>query len=165
MKPLNLTTATLADIEQAREDSRRMVSRRALVSGVAVLVPLPGTDMVADVGLLLKLIPKVNERFGLSESQLNELNPEMKIVVLNLVKRIGSGVIGKLVTKEVVLALLTKVGVQVGAKGIVKFVPLLGQATAAALSIGAMRYVGNAHVEECYQVARRFLESKTVIHE
>jgi uncharacterized protein (DUF697 family) len=157
---LNLAAATVEDIEQARADCRRMVSRRAYISGVAVLVPLPGTDMLADVGMLKKLIPKVNERFGLSEAQLNELNPEMKIVVLDLAKRLGGRLIGRLVTREVITTLLTKAGVKVGVKGIAKFVPLIGQAAAASLSIAVMRYVGNAHVDECYNVTRRFIEKR-----
>lgn len=150
---IDLATATVEDIEQARKDCRRMVSRRALVSGVAVLVPLPGTDILADVSMLMQLLPKINERFGLSAEQVEELSPELKIMLFDLARRMGSNLAGKVVTTSLVSSLVLKMGTRLGVKSVAKFVPVLGQATAAAISISMMRYVGNSHVDACYRLA------------
>ncbi|MDK9718009.1 MAG: hypothetical protein OEL57_08885 [Trichlorobacter sp.] len=150
---LNLAVATLYEIEQARNDCRTMVTRRALVSGAAVLVPLPGGDLLADVGMLMQLLPRINVRFGLSPEQVEELSPKLKIMAFDLTKRLGSRLIGKAVTTSLVTSLVTKMGARVGVKSVARFVPLVGQAAAAAISISMMRYIGNQHVEACYQLA------------
>lgn len=150
---LDLTIATLDEIELARHDCRTMVTRRALVSGAAVLVPLPGGDLVADVGMLMQLLPRINARFGLSPEQVEELSPELKIMAFDLAKRLGSKLIGKAVTTSLVTALISKMGARMGIKSVARFVPLVGQAAAAAISISAMRYIGNQHAEACYQLA------------
>jgi len=36
-------------------------------------------------------------------------------------------------------------------------VPILGQALAASISFGAMKLLGNAHVDDCYAVAKKAL--------
>ena len=157
---LDLTVATLNEIEQTRNDCRRMVTRRALVSGAAVLVPLPGTDLVADVGMLMQLLPRINASFGLSIEQVEELTPELKIMVFDLAKRFGTKLIGKAITTSLVTSLISRMGLRIGVKGIAKFVPFVGQAAAAAISISVMRYVGNSHVEACYKLARHLVAQR-----
>jgi hypothetical protein len=50
-------------------------------------------------------------------------------------------------------------GMRYSAKLGAKYVPLLGTATAGILSFSAMKYLGNAHVNDCYQVARKMIET------
>lgn len=40
-------------------------------------------------------------------------------------------------------------------KQVTKYVPFVGQAVSAGISFGAMKYLGNAHIEECYAVCKR----------
>jgi hypothetical protein len=44
------------------------------------------------------------------------------------------------------------------AKQVLKYVPLAGQAAAAALSVAAMMYLGNSHVDACVEIARGAIE-------
>ncbi len=150
---LDLANATQEEIAQARTECRTMVTRRALVSGAAVLVPLPGTDLVADVGMLMQLLPRINTRFGLSPEQVEALSPELKIMAFDLAKRAGAKLVGKAITTNLVASLLGKVGLRLGIKSAARFVPLVGQAAAAAISVSVMRYIGNQHVDACYQLA------------
>ena len=62
---------TLAELDQARQRCQKLVSRRALVSAAAAVVPIPGVDVSTDVAILLQLIPAINEEFGLSPSKIN----------------------------------------------------------------------------------------------
>ena len=60
---------------------RRLVSQRALLAAGVATVPIPGLDWVTDVGILIKLLPRINEAFGLSPEQVERLSPERRLVV------------------------------------------------------------------------------------
>lgn len=150
---------TLAELEAIRQECRAMVLRSAGLSGVAAAVPIPAADIGVDVTLLLRLMPAISRRFGLSAEQVAELDARTKELVFVGVTSVGSQVVGKVVTAELIVTLLKRVGVRVTAKTAAKWVPVVGQAAAATISFGAMRLVGNRHVEDCYWVARRVLES------
>ena len=63
-----------------------------------------------------------------------------------------------MITRPLVLAALKKVSARMAAKQVLKYIPFAGQAAAAALSIAAMMYIGNSHIDECYEIARRTLD-------
>ncbi|WFR64022.1 hypothetical protein P9222_07380 [Paenibacillus amylolyticus] len=84
-------------------------------------------------------------------------------MIYGFVMSIGSKVIGRMVTKELVVQVLQRVGVRVATKSVAKFVPFAGQGLAAALSFTAMRYVGNKHVDDCYEVVKRMIEQRELI--
>ena len=65
---------------------------------------------------------------------------------------------GKVITKEILTLLLKKVGMRITVKQVAKFVPFVGQAVSAGISFGAMKYLGNSHIDECYDVCRKFME-------
>src|SRR5690606_1583065 len=83
-----------------------------------------------------------------------------KELILVSVTSVGSQAIGKVVTAELVKNLLKRIGVRITLKSAAKWVPFIGQAAAATISFGAMRLVGNRHVEDCYRVALRVLEER-----
>ncbi len=149
---------TLEELESVRKNCRKLVTRRAAISGAASVVPIPGVDIAADVSLLANLLPEINERFGLSPAQMEEYNPQMKMLVANGILQIGSRAAGKWITKELVIQLLKKVGVRITAKQAAKYLPLIGQATAAALGFGAMKIVGNQMVDDCYRIVKNTIE-------
>jgi len=53
-------------------------------------VPIPGIDWVTDVGILVRLLPKINESFGLSPEQVERLSPERRLVVYKALSAGGS---------------------------------------------------------------------------
>nr|WP_186811740.1 hypothetical protein [Paenibacillus xylanexedens] len=152
--------ATMEQLEQVRKECRTMVRKRATASAGSTLVPLPGTDVIADVGMLMQLLPAINNKFGLSQKQLDGMDPETKSMIYGFVMSIGSKIIGRMVTKELVVQVLKRVGVRVATKSVAKFVPFAGQGLAAALSFTAMRYVGNKHIDDCYEVVKRMIEQR-----
>lgn len=148
----------LEELERVRRECHGMVTARAGISGGAAVVPLPGLDVATDVGLLMALLPEVNRRFGLSPEQIDRYDLHTKSFLSRAVIKTGAKTVGKLLTKELVVQLLKRVGIRVATKQVVKYIPFLGQAAAAALSFGAMKLVGDKHVADCYEVARRVLE-------
>jgi hypothetical protein len=118
------------------------------------VLPLPGLDVGTDIAILLRMIPAINRHFGLSKEQIEQLDPETKRIVLVMVSSLGSELIGRVLKKEAVLKLLQKVGVRATAGTVSKIVPFIGSALAASLSFAAMKMLGDAHIEDCYRLAR-----------
>ncbi|KZE31780.1 hypothetical protein [Crenobacter luteus] len=148
----------LPDLDALRAECRAMVRRRAALSASVAVVPLPGVDVATDLTLLMELIPAITLRFGLTPQQIDGLPLEKQALVYGVVKKAGSLLIGRVVTQELLLTVLKKVGVRLTVKQVARFVPVLGQAAAAGLSYGAMVYLGHTHIEHCYRVARALRE-------
>lgn len=137
------------------ERCRKLVSRRALVAAGVAVVPVPGLDWLTDIGVLMRLLPQINEAFGLTPAQIERLAPERRLVVYKVLSASGGLVVGKLVTRDLVLRLLKLVGVRLTTQQAAKFVPLAGQAVSAALTYTALRYVCEQHIRQCAEVARQ----------
>lgn len=150
--------ATIEALDHVRLECRSMVTTRAALSAGATIIPLPGIDVGTDISLLVELIPAINRKFGLTPEQIDGLDPQLQKLILVAVTSVGSELIGRLVTKQIILGVLQRVGLRVAAKSTLRFVPILGQALSAGLSFTAMRLLGNAHVEDCYQVTKRAIE-------
>ncbi len=149
--------AALSRLDAIRDECRRLVTRRASLSAGVAVVPLPGLDVGTDVAILLKLLPRINQRFGLTPAQIDALDTESKRLVMMLIGSVGSSLVGRLITRDVVIRTLMKMGVRLTTAGVVKFVPLFGQALSASISFGAMKLLGDRHVDDCHEVARRAL--------
>lgn len=153
---------TLAELDAIRDECRKMVTQRSLVSAGAAVVPVPGADLVADVGLLTKMLPAISERFGLSEEQVRKMDPSHAQQVLVLASSLGNNFIGRIVTKRLVIAVLRRMGLRVATKSVARYVPLIGSAVAATVSFGAMKLAGNAHIEDCYRTAKALMEQPAI---
>jgi uncharacterized protein (DUF697 family) len=149
-----------AELDAVVERCRRMVRKRAMASAGAVLVPLPGADIAADVALLTELIPAINAEFGLTPDQIESLNPRMKALVAKAIVAFGGAMVGRVITRELITRALLKVGVRVTAKTATRLVPIAGQAFAAGLSFAAMRTVGHAHIRDCQRVIEAILAAR-----
>ncbi|QNP50384.1 hypothetical protein H9K75_03440 [Diaphorobacter aerolatus] len=135
--------------------SRKLLKNRALVAAVAGAVPLPGLDWAAQAALLSRIIPKINAEFGLTPQQLDELSPEKRDRVQNAITVVGSALIGKFITREMVLRLAKVVGMRMSTAQAAKYVPLAGQAASAALNYATLRFLGEQHLRDCVQVAKQ----------
>jgi len=141
-------------IEDVADRCRRLVTKRALFGAGVAMVPLPGVDWLTDVALLLKLIPEINRAFGLTPEQVERLSPDRRIVVYKAISAGGSLLVGRLVTRELVMTMLKMVGVRLTTQQAAKFVPLAGQAVSALLTFSALKYVCEQHIRQCMEVSR-----------
>ena len=136
---------------------RQRVRQRALLAAGVAMVPIPGIDWVTDVGVLVKLLPEISAAFGLSVQQVERLAPDRRVVVYKAISAGGGLVLGRLVTRELVLLLLKTVGVRLSAQQAAKYLPIAGQVASAALTFSALRYVCEQHILQCEAVARQLL--------
>lgn len=141
-------------IEDVAARCRRLVTKRALFGAGVAMVPLPGVDWLTDVALLLKLIPEINRAFGLTPEQVERLSPDRRIVVYKAISAGGSLLVGRLVTRDLVMTMLKMVGVRLTTQQAAKYVPLAGQAVSALLTFSALKYVCEQHIRQCMEVSR-----------
>jgi uncharacterized protein (DUF697 family) len=146
--------ANSAALEAAVKRSRKLLNKRALVAAAASAVPVPGLDWAVDAALLSKLIPEINKEFGLTPAQLDQLDPKKRDQVQKAVAMVGSVLIGKFISRDLVLKAATKIGVRLSTKQLAKYVPFAGQIVSAAVGYAAIRYFGEEHMKDCIRVAR-----------
>ena len=147
--------STREQIEAVAKYCRKLVNRRALLAAGVAVVPVPGIDWVTDIGVLLRVLPQINEAFGLTPEQIERLSPDRQVVIYKVLSAGGGLVVGKVVTREAVLALLKLVGVRLTTQQAAKYVPIAGQAVSAALTYGALKFVCEQHIRQCMDIAKQ----------
>lgn len=147
------------ELELAKARARKRLTKTAALASAATIIPLPGIDIAVDAAALLKVIPEINREFGLTPAQIEQLSPNKQLVVYKAIVGIGGAMVGKLVTRELVVEALKAMGVRLTVKQASRFVPLAGTALSAAIGFSAMQYVGRQHIRECVKVAQRVQEA------
>ena len=148
---------TESEIDAAVRQCRRLVTRRALVAAGVAVLPIPGVDWVTDIAVLVKLLPEINRAFGLTSEQVERLAPDRRVVVYKAISA-GSGMlVGKIVTRELVMKLLRLVGVRLTTQQAAKYVPVAGSAVSALLTFSSLKYVCEQHIQQCVEVSRRLM--------
>ena len=143
-----------AALEAAVKRSRKLLNKRALVAAVASAVPVPGLDWAVDAALLSRLIPEINKEFGLSPAQLDQLDPKKRDQVQKAVAMVGSVLIGKFISRDLILKATRQIGVRLTTQQLAKYVPLAGQAVSAALGYTILRYLGTQHIRDCVRICQ-----------
>jgi hypothetical protein len=150
-----LVPATPREIEATARYCRRLVNRRAAAAAGVAMLPLPGIDWVTDIGTLVRVLPEINAAFGLTPQQIERLAPDRRLVVYKAISAGGGLLVGKLVTRDLVMRLVRVVGVRLTAQQAAKYVPVAGQAISAALTFSALKFVCDQHIRQCIDVARQ----------
>jgi len=135
--------------------ARRLLNRRALAGAAAGAVPVPGLDWLVDAAVLTRLIPAISAEFGLTAEQVARLPERKREEIQKAVGVVGSMVIGKFITRDLVLRASAAVGRKVTVKRAVRFVPVAGRVLAAVIGYTAVRYLGEQHIRDCMAVCRQ----------
>ena len=143
-----------ARLIEAVRRGRRLLHGKAMVAAAASAVPVPGLDWAVDAAVLSRLIPAVSAEFGLTPEQIARLEPRQRDQVQKAVNMVGSVLIGKFITRDLVLKAAAAVGMRLTAKQAAKYVPFAGQAVSALVGYSAIRLLGEEHLKDCVRVAR-----------
>ena len=135
--------------------SQRLQHRRALVAGAASALPVPGLDWAVDAALLSRLIPAINHHFGLTPQQIDRLDPRERDKLQKAIAQVGALLVGKFITQDLLLRSARLIGVRLTTVQVARFVPLVGQAASAAIGYGAIRFLGQQHIQDCVRVVRQ----------
>ena len=151
---LALVPAAARDIDAAARRCRKAVTKRALISAAAAVVPIPGLDLAVDIGMLMKMLQEINAEFGLTPEQIERLAPKRRLSAYKAIAAVGSSVIGRAITREALSLVIKSLARRLATKTTVKYVPLAGQAVAATISFAALKYIGDRHIDDCVAVAQ-----------
>ena len=152
-----LVPDTPQEIDAVVRQCRRLVNQRALMAAGVAVVPIPGLDWATDVAVLMRLIPRINRAFGLTPEQVERLAPDRRLVVYKALSAGGGMLVGRLVTRELVMTMLRLVGVRLTTQQAAKFVPIAGQAVSAALTFTSLKFVCEQHIQQCVAVSRQLM--------
>jgi hypothetical protein len=152
-----LLPSSEADIAQIRKKCRQMVLRKAALSAGVSAVPIPGLDIVTDLSFLKQTLNQINLEFGMSPAQIERLKPEMRIVAYEMLVGIGGALVGKIITREVIIHVLQKSGLKKLVQYSAKIVPVAGQVVSASISFATFRAVANQHIDACTTIATQML--------
>lgn len=142
------------NLEIIRAECLELAKKRAYFSAGAAIIPVPFFDVVIDIGILSQLIPEINARFGLSPEQISVYDPATKQIHWNELRKRGVEFSGLVVARTAVKKSINNVAAKYITKQITKFIPLGGQAIAAGLGYFVMKTVADAHIEDCYKLAK-----------
>jgi uncharacterized protein (DUF697 family) len=141
-------------LQDAVRRCRRLLNRRALVAATASAVPIPGLDWAVDAAVMSRMIPAINEEFGLTPGQIDLLPDAKREQVQKALAVVGSVVVGRFVTREMIVRLAQAVGRRLTVQQAAKYVPIAGQAVSAVLGYSALRYLGEEHIKDCVRVVQ-----------
>jgi len=155
---LTVVPGTRRDIDAIARTCRKLATRRALISAGASVLPLPGVDVAVDVSVLVSMIDDINRAFGLTPEQIERLAPRRKAFAYKAITMVGGALVGRVITRQLVLGALKAVGVRMTAKQAARMVPIAGQVAAASISFAALKYLGDRHIDDCVRVADTLMD-------
>ncbi len=143
------------NLEQVRQECRRLVKKRSFISAGVATVPVPFFDVVVDAGLLSQLLPYINEQFGLAPERMAAFDLKTREIYWAEMRARGIEFAGLVATRGVVRKSIQGLGGRIISKQVVKFIPLGGQLVAASMGYFVMRKVTFDHIDECYRLAKQ----------
>lgn len=151
---------SLEELEAVKQSCRSMVTKSSSLSAGTAIIPIPGVSIGSDVAILLRLIPKINEQFGLSPEQIESLDTDTRLFIMTSISTTGSKMAGKYITRKLITLMFKKMAGRISAKSASSYVPFLGSAIAGGISFAAMKYMGNSHIDDCYEIILATLENE-----
>ena len=143
------------DLEQIRTECLQFTKKRAYWSAGAAIVPIPFFDVVVDLGMLSHIIPEINQRFGLAPEHISVYDPATKKIHWNELRKRGFEFSSFVAARTAVKSSLNGFFTKIATKQITKFIPLGGQIISASLGYFMMRKITEAHIQDCYHLAKR----------
>ncbi len=150
---MSSTSFSRLELEAVRSACQRRVRRVAWVSAAGAVVPVPLLDIAVDVGVLMKLIPEINQQFGLAPADIDALPEASRARVWLRRAERGSELIGMVVTRGVIRRSLEGFAGRLVTRQITKYVPLAGTVISASLGYWVMRQLAYRHIDDCFEVA------------
>ena len=143
------------NLEQIRDECLARTKKTAYCSAGAAIVPIPFFDVVVDLGMLTQIIPDINARFGLAPEHISVYDPETKKVHWDELRKRGFELSGFVVARTAMKKTFNGFFTKIATKQVTKFIPLGGQLLAASLGYFMMRKITEAHIQDCYTLAKR----------
>lgn len=154
-RPEVLFSMSNEQLAEVKQQCLSMLKKKALLAGAGNLVPIPGLDVAMDLGLLATLINEVNHRYKLHHRDMEFYGQKIPLNMLNLVLQSGTQWVGRQICQVLLKQSVLQFAKRIGFKQFAKFVPVIGQLTAASISYYLLLKLGQKHIDDCEQVYLR----------
>lgn len=148
------------NLEQIRQECLALSKKRAYVSAGAAIVPVPFFDVIIDLGLLSQLIPDISARFALAPEHISVYDPKTKQIHWDELRKRGIEFSGLVIARTAIKSSIHNATTKYVTKQVTKFIPIGGQIIAASLGYLVMKKVAEAHIQDCYQLAKKRQQQK-----
>jgi uncharacterized protein (DUF697 family) len=138
-------------LEAKKAACEKSVYKYAGLAAANGLNPVPGVNIGVDISLMLKLFSQIRRSYGLSDEKVNKLLPNL----LPLGKRVLD-----FSTKKGIMLLLKKSAGRRASVQASRFIPIIGQAIAAAAGFGMTLAAGKSYLNDCHELAGSILEDE-----
>lgn len=139
---------TLTNLARKKALCEQRISLAAKTSALNALNPLPGVDVAVDLAVVFNLFEYIRNVFGFSQDVI-----EKSHLPINFANNILKGL-----TKDGIVSLLKTYATKIGVKETSKWIPVVGQAVAAMLGFGIVKYAGDDYMKDCYEAAKELME-------
>lgn len=143
-----------SDIKDAKKAARYVILKYTTGSCLASAVPIPGTGIVADLFCMMNMLEEISKIFGLSAEQIEKLDQKEKVIIADVLIQAGAGLVGKVITKQVLITLFKSMGKRLTVKQATIYLPIIGQVTGVIIAASIMWTVGEKHIRDCVKVAK-----------
>jgi hypothetical protein len=131
-------------LQKKREIAIKYVSKSAKYAALNGLNPLLGVDAAIDAAIIYKMYSNIRKTFDINE----------KMIVDSLMTTTTKNFLLKGMSKKGVTIILKSLAKKLASKTVFKYIPLVGQATAACVGYQIVKEAGEDYVLACYQVAQ-----------
>ena len=142
-------------VDSLRKECRTMARRRAALAAATSLIPIPGIDLATDLALMTRLIERINEHFGLSEAQIDQLSTQRQALVYRLLAGAGGTLAARLTTPMLIGRIVRVAGLRLTTMQAARLVPLAGQLFAAGIGYWSVNMVAMRHIADCERVVAK----------
>ena len=146
------TSKAARPVSERARACRRLVRRQALKAAGVSALPVLGADLFINAHLLVQTVEQINRAYGLSPEQIAALPAAQRSRVDELVREVGSYLIGRAVTQAALVAALRALGLRLGAQQAAKMAPVVGLAASAVLSGWLFKRLCDRHIAHCEAV-------------
>ncbi len=144
---LEAEARTEEQLNKKKEAALRYVKRSSTYAAFNGLNPALGVDAAIDIAILYQLYSNIRAAFAITEETIKQSRSGIS----------KTSLIAKGMSKEGIKLIFKSLGKKFAAKSVLKYVPVLGQATAAFLGHSMVEKAGHEYVDACYAVAKEKL--------
>lgn len=138
--------------DQAAHRCQKLIRRYAVGAGLGSAIPLPVTGVATDAILATAMLKGILRQFGLRKADIDLADIETKALLLQAIKVHSCQLVGKAITKQLIVRMAARTGSSYLAKGLGKYIPVVGQIVAGGIGYATMKSLGELMIRECLQV-------------
>ena len=156
----------IADVAPLNERillEKSIIAKKAVAYGASAAAlnginPIPGLDIGLDIAILMKMSKEIQSIYGLDEKSIDELSKRMgNSANFTAVRAKAGQYAAKFVAKEGIILLLKRLSVNIGSKGVLKYIPFVGQIAAAGIGYKMADSFGSDLIDESHEFANEIL--------